>query len=164
MKIPHVLLNLKKEIYKFGNLMKQYANENSYGLCTSQIYMLHEFVPNPCKIYYLIGSYCLNTNVIHYLNTKIVCTTFVCKQHEYTYTIQIGIWHLWLNNVHDINVQIIQINEWQTNLWKADFAWLLLSNHGLCSLWLIWAMILQKCNIVHLSIHVLIKNKHIESL
>ncbi len=84
MKIPHVLLNLIKEIYKFGNLMKQYANENSYGLCTSQICMLHEFVPNPCKIYYFISSYCLNTNVMHCLNTKVASTTFGCKQHEYT--------------------------------------------------------------------------------
>jgi len=44
----------------------------------SQIYKLHGFVPNPCKIYYFIGSYCLNMNVVHYLNTKVMCMTFVC--------------------------------------------------------------------------------------
>ncbi len=45
----------------------------------SQIYKLHGFVPNPCKIYYFMGSYCLHTNVIHYLNIKVVCMTFMCK-------------------------------------------------------------------------------------
>jgi hypothetical protein len=36
---------------------------------TSQIYKLHEFVPNPCEICYFMGSYCLHMNVMNYLNT-----------------------------------------------------------------------------------------------
>jgi hypothetical protein len=49
---------------------------------SSEIYKLHGFVPDPCEIYYFIGSYWLNMNVMHYLNTKVMCTIFVCKQHE----------------------------------------------------------------------------------
>jgi len=49
---------------------------------TSQIYRLHGFVLNPCKIYSFTGSYHLHTNVMHYLNTKVVCMTFMCKQYE----------------------------------------------------------------------------------
>jgi hypothetical protein len=41
---------------------------------TSQIYKLHGFIPNPCKICYFMG--------LHHLNTKDMCTTFMCKQHE----------------------------------------------------------------------------------
>jgi hypothetical protein len=50
---------------------------------TSQIYMLHGFIPNPCEIYYFMGSYYLNMVVVHYLNMEVVmCTTFICKQHK----------------------------------------------------------------------------------
>jgi hypothetical protein len=49
---------------------------------SSQIYKLHGFIPNMCKIYYFISSYWLNTNVVHYLNTEDMCTIFMCKQHE----------------------------------------------------------------------------------
>jgi len=49
---------------------------------TSQIYRLHGFIPNQCKIYYFMGSYCLHTNVMHYVNMKVICVTFVCKQYE----------------------------------------------------------------------------------
>jgi hypothetical protein len=49
---------------------------------TSQIYKLYGFVPNSCKIYYFISLYWLNMNVMHYLNMKVVCTIFMCKQHE----------------------------------------------------------------------------------
>jgi hypothetical protein len=43
-------------------------------------------------------------------------------------------------NAHNINVQIIQIDEWHlclfhTNLWKEDFTWQLLLNCGPWSLW-----------------------------
>jgi hypothetical protein len=31
---------------------------------------------------YFIGLYYLNTNVMHYLDMEVVCTIFVCKQHE----------------------------------------------------------------------------------
>jgi hypothetical protein len=46
-----------------------------------------------------------------------MCTTFMCKQHKLTdnihvETIQTCIWHSCLNDAHDINVQIIQIDEW----------------------------------------------------
>jgi hypothetical protein len=49
---------------------------------TSQIYKLHGFVLNLCENCYFISSYCLNMNVVHYLNMKVVCIVFVCKQHE----------------------------------------------------------------------------------
>jgi hypothetical protein len=49
---------------------------------SSQIYKLHGFTPNPCKVCYFIGSYWLNMNVVYYLNTKVVCMIFVCKQHK----------------------------------------------------------------------------------
>jgi hypothetical protein len=49
---------------------------------SSQIYKLHKFIPNLCEICYFIGSYCLNMNVMHYLNTKVMCMTFVCEQHD----------------------------------------------------------------------------------
>jgi hypothetical protein len=98
----------------------------------SQIYKLHGFIPNLCKIYYFIGSYCLNMNVVHYLNTKVMCMTFV--------TTWIEIQHLCLNNVHNINVQTIQMNEWHlylfhTNVWKTNFQWKLLPNHDSWTLW-----------------------------
>jgi hypothetical protein len=42
--------------------------------------------------------------------------------------------------MHDINVQITKVDEWHhylfhMNLWKVDFAWLLLSNRDPLSLW-----------------------------
>ncbi len=49
------------------------------------IYKLHGFIPNLCKIYYFICLYCLNMNVVHYLNMDIMCMTNLCKQHEQTY-------------------------------------------------------------------------------
>jgi len=52
-----------------------------FPFLTSQIYMLRGFVPNPCEICYFMGSYCLNMNVMHCLNTKVMCRTFVCKQY-----------------------------------------------------------------------------------
>jgi hypothetical protein len=48
-------------------------------LDTSQIYRLHGFISNPCEICYFIGSYCLNMNVMHYLNMEVMCMIFVCK-------------------------------------------------------------------------------------
>jgi hypothetical protein len=69
----------------------------------SQMYKLHGFVPNLCEIYYFMGSYHLHTNVMHYLNTEVVCMTFVCK-------IQINTKHLCLNNACAINVQTIQVD------------------------------------------------------
>jgi hypothetical protein len=53
---------------------------NKKGVCVCVWF--HEFVPNLCKVYYFISSYCLNTNVMHYLSMEVMCTTFVCKQHE----------------------------------------------------------------------------------
>ncbi len=41
---------------------------------SSQIYRFHGFIPNLCEISYFMGLYCLNM--------KVLCTTFVCKQHE----------------------------------------------------------------------------------
>lgn len=35
-----------------------------------------------CEICYFTGLYCVNTNVVHYLNTKVVCVIFMCKQHK----------------------------------------------------------------------------------
>jgi hypothetical protein len=58
----------------------------------SQIHKLHGFVQNPCKFYHFISSYCLNMNVMHYLNTKIVCTTFCVNK--------IDIQHLYLYNMN----------------------------------------------------------------
>ncbi len=49
---------------------------------SSQIYRLHGFIPNSCKICYFMGLYCLNTNVMHDSNMEIMCMTFVCKQHK----------------------------------------------------------------------------------
>jgi len=46
---------------------------------SSQDYRVHGFISNPCKKNYFINLYYLNTNVMHYLNTKVVCTTFMCK-------------------------------------------------------------------------------------
>jgi hypothetical protein len=48
--------------------------------------------------------------------------------------------HSCRNNAHNINVQTIQVDEWHpcllyTNLWKANFAQLLLPIRGLLSLW-----------------------------
>ncbi len=51
-------------------------------LPTSQIYRLHGFVSNSCKIYYFMVSYHLNTNVVHYLNSEVMCMIIVYKQHE----------------------------------------------------------------------------------
>jgi hypothetical protein len=31
---------------------------------------------------YFISSYCLNINVMHYLNMEVACMIFMCKQHE----------------------------------------------------------------------------------
>jgi hypothetical protein len=56
-------------------------------IITSQIYRLHGLVPNPCEICYFIGLYYLNMNVVHYLNSEVVCTIFMCKQNEKTYNI-----------------------------------------------------------------------------
>jgi len=51
----------------------------------SQIYKLHGFVPNPCEICYFVGSYWLNTNVVHYLNMKVECTiSFVNNTNKQT--------------------------------------------------------------------------------
>jgi len=58
-----------------------------HTIYNSQIYRLHGFISNPCKIYYFMGSYYLHTNVIHYLNTKVSSTTFVSKQYEHAYDI-----------------------------------------------------------------------------
>jgi hypothetical protein len=55
--------------------------EVPFPFLISQIYILDGFVPNPCEICYSMGSYCLNMNVMHCINTKIMCTTFVCKQY-----------------------------------------------------------------------------------
>jgi hypothetical protein len=52
--------------------------------------------------------------------------------------------HSCLNNAHNIDVQTIQVDEWHSclfhmNLWKSNFAQLLLPNHDLWSLW--WSII-----------------------
>ncbi len=49
---------------------------------TSQIYKLHGFVPNSCEFCYFMGSYCLHTNVMHYLNMEVIYMTFMYKQHK----------------------------------------------------------------------------------
>ncbi len=49
---------------------------------SSQIYRFHGFVSNSCEICYFMVANCLNMNVMHYLNTKIVCVTFVCNEYE----------------------------------------------------------------------------------
>jgi hypothetical protein len=59
-----------------------YLNNAIFSLSiftSSQIYRLHGFVPNLCEICYFIGLYNLNMNVMHYLNTKVVCMTLMCK-------------------------------------------------------------------------------------
>jgi len=48
---------------------------------STQIYRPYGFLSNLCEICYFMGVYCLNMNVIHYFNMKVVCTTFVCIQH-----------------------------------------------------------------------------------
>ncbi len=48
---------------------------------SSQIYRPHGFVPNPCEICYFMGLYCLNMNVMHDSNTKVMCTTFMCMHN-----------------------------------------------------------------------------------
>jgi hypothetical protein len=93
----------------------------------SQIYRLHGFIPNLCKIYYFIGSHCLN--MMSCANN----TTFVSKQYREAikFMSKQCTWHWYSNN--------IQINEWHPclfhiNLWKVDFAQLLLLNRDLWSL------------------------------
>jgi hypothetical protein len=54
----------------------------------------HGFVLNLCEIYYFMDLYCLNMNVVHYLNTKIMCMIFM---GELT---QINIQHLYLNDTN----------------------------------------------------------------
>ncbi len=54
---------------------------------SQQIYKFHGFISNLCEIFYFIYLYCLNKNVVHYVNTKIMCTTFMRKQHDYIYNI-----------------------------------------------------------------------------
>jgi hypothetical protein len=75
---------LKVGAHKILNKKNMKNNELVIGITklTSQVYRLHEFVSNPCEIYYFMGSYHLHTNVMHYLNTKFVCMTFMCKQYE----------------------------------------------------------------------------------
>jgi hypothetical protein len=51
-------------------------------LLMSQIYKLYDIVSNLGEICYFIGLYCLNMNVVHYLNMEVVCMIFMCKQHE----------------------------------------------------------------------------------
>jgi len=116
---------------------------------TSQIYKLHGFISNLCEIYYFIGAYCLNTNVMDYLNMKVMCMIFMYKQHA---------WHSSLNNAHNINVQTIQVNEshsclFHTNLWKVKFAWLLLPNRDPWSLQCTWGTKLGKVMYSHLIQH-----------
>ncbi len=62
---------------------------SSQSTTTSQIYRFHGFISNSCEICYFISLCYLNTNVMHYLNLKIVCTIFMCKQHEHTYNIHV---------------------------------------------------------------------------
>jgi len=50
-------------------------------------------IPNPCEIYYFIGLYYLNMNVMHYLNTEVMWISFLCKQHK-------DIQHPCLNNTN----------------------------------------------------------------
>jgi hypothetical protein len=64
------------------HVVLKYSCSKVKELHTSQIYRLYGFVPNPCEIYYFMGLYCLHMNVMHYLNTQIMCTTFVCKQYK----------------------------------------------------------------------------------
>jgi len=52
----------------------------------SQIYRLCGFIPNLCVICYFIGSYCLNMNVVHYLNTEVVATPLWAKCEDETHT------------------------------------------------------------------------------
>jgi hypothetical protein len=112
---------------------------------TSQIYKLHGFIPNLCEIYCFMGLCHLHTNVMHYLNTKIMCTTFVCKkiltntQHSclnnmnmhMTFMSKQWTWHQCSNNT----------NRWMTSMSipyepiKTNFARLLLPNHDPWSLW-----------------------------
>jgi len=70
---PSPIITYKYVIIKLGKVL--------FPFLTSQIYMLHGFIPNPCEICYFMGSYCLNMNVMHCLNTKVMCMTFVCKQY-----------------------------------------------------------------------------------
>jgi len=70
---PSPIITYKYVIIKSGKV--------PFPFLTSQIYMLHGFVPNTCEICYFMGSYCINMNVMHCLNTKVMCTTFVCKQY-----------------------------------------------------------------------------------
>ncbi len=69
-------------------------------MLASQIYKLHGFIPNQYKIYYFMDSYCLNTNVMHYLNMEVVCMTLclnntnkhitsMYKQYEHAYDIRV---------------------------------------------------------------------------
>jgi hypothetical protein len=70
---------LNKPIKNFNYKPRKKQISMVYG-CKSQIYKLHRFVL--FEICYFIGLYYLNTNVMHYLNTKIMCMTFLCKQHK----------------------------------------------------------------------------------
>jgi len=55
---------------------------SQHWIPSSQIYRFHRFVSNLCKICYFMGSYHLHMNVMHYLNMKVMCRTFVYKQYE----------------------------------------------------------------------------------
>ncbi len=75
---PRKILDLDQPSYKYVIIKLRMV---PFPFLTSQIYMLHGFVPNPREICYFMGSHCLNMNVMHCLNTKVMCTTFVCKQY-----------------------------------------------------------------------------------
>jgi hypothetical protein len=54
----------------------------------SQIYKFHGFIPNLCKIYYFICSYCLNTNGAHYLKS---CARLLCVNNMNRHTTFVSI-------------------------------------------------------------------------
>ncbi len=80
--------NVRRHEHRFYNLVNS-QNSNKRSMVetvirktTSQIYKVHGFIPNSCEIYYFIGLYWLNMNVVHYLNMKVECMIFICKQHK----------------------------------------------------------------------------------
>jgi hypothetical protein len=73
------------QIKLFNNCSKvQYRRQkhNEKDKDKYNMYRFNGFVSNSSEICYFIDLYCLNTNVMHYLNKEVVCIIFVCKQHE----------------------------------------------------------------------------------
>ncbi len=60
----------------FGFYLKDVPNLSCSQECSCNS------INHPHKFIGFMGLYCLNMNVMHYLNMEVMCITFVCKQHK----------------------------------------------------------------------------------